>query len=195
VLAHWAVVGLFGAVLGAAACGGSTKALEGEPSAAGSGVAAGSSSAAGGTAGLAGVGGGGGAALAGETGQAGAPSLPWGTGIVPEALEGCRGPSDAGCEVCYWATSEGRSCTRESGGDSVYVEYVALDGPCPADGPRCASCSYDYERGLRALGERPECGCNPETTDTAPCQAGLGSCGCYCNAFGKFIRACPSLDN
>jgi hypothetical protein len=187
VLAHWVVVGLFGAVLGAVACGGSTNASQGEPSA-----GAGSSSAAGGTAG---VGGGGGVALSGEAGQAGEPTLPWGTGIVPEALEGCRGPSDPGCEVCYWATSEGRSCTRESGGDAAYVDYVALDGPCPADGPRCARCSYDYERTLRALGERPECGCNPETTDTAPCQAGSGSCGCYCNAFGKVSRACPGLDN
>jgi hypothetical protein len=193
VLAHWVAVGFFGAVLGAVACGGSTNASKGEPSGAGNGATAGSLSVGGGTAGLAGAGGG--AALSGEAGQAGEPSLAWGTGVVPEALEGCRGPSDPGCEVCYWATSEGRSCTRESGGDAVYVDYVALDGPCPADGPRCARCSYESERSLRVLGERPECGCNPETTDTAPCQAGSGSCGCYCNAFSKLSRACPSLDD
>jgi hypothetical protein len=184
------VVGLLGAVLGAVACGGSTKASNGEPGGGGVAAAAGSSAAAGGTGGLAG--GTGGAGLAGDAGQAGEPSPPSGIGIVPDALEGCRGPGDAGCEVCYWPTDEGRGCTRESGGAIRYIDFVALGEPCPADGPRCAQCKYDEEQSLRALGERPECGCNPDTQNTAPCQAGSESCGCYCNAWRKLSRACPS---
>jgi hypothetical protein len=161
---------------------------KGEPGAAGN-----RASAAGG--GLVG-GGDGGAASSGFAGQAGEPSPPAGAGIVPEALEGCRGPSAASCDVCYWATDEGRGCTRESGGGTLYIDYVALGEPCPADGPRCAQCSYENERSLRALGERSECGCPRGTTvGTAPSPPESGSCGCYCNALGELSRACPRLDN
>jgi len=202
VLAHRVVIGLIGAAFGAVACGGSTKGSKGEPGAAGSVAVAGSSSAVGGAVGSAGggglVGGGGrgGAALSGDAGQAGALSAPGGAGIVPEALEGCRGPSAAGCDVCYFATDEGRGCTRESGGGIGYIDYVALGEPCPAEGPRCAQCSYEDERSLRALGERGECGCPAGSTNgTAPCPPESGSCGCYCNALGKLSQACPSLNN
>ena len=179
VLAHWVVVGLLGAVLGAVACGGSTEASKGEPSAGGSVAVAGS--------------GGGGAALPGNAGQAGAPSPPSGIGIVPDALAGCRGPGDPGCDVCYWGEPDGRWCTRESGGETDYIDYVGLDEGCPVEGPRCAQCSYDAERSLRALGQRPECGCPSGTMDgdTRVCSE-ADACGCYCNALGKLTRACPS---
>jgi hypothetical protein len=114
---------------------------------------------------------------------------------VPDALEGCRGPGDPGCDVCYWPTNDGRLCTRKSGGAIRYIDFVALDEPCPVDGPRCAQCNYDEERALRELGERPECGCNLDTENTAPCPPESGACGCYCNALSKLRRACPSLDN
>jgi hypothetical protein len=173
VLARWVVVGLFGAVLGAVACGGSTDASKGGPSVAGAGGGA-----------------------AGNVGQAGEPSPPSGIGIVSDALAGCRGPGDPGCDVCYWGEVDGRWCTRESGGDTDYTDYVGLDEGCPADGPRCAQCSYDSERSLRSLGERPECGCPTGTMDgdTRACSE-ADTCGCYCNALGKLTRACPSSGN
>jgi hypothetical protein len=205
VLANRVVIGPLGAALAAAACGGATQASKSEPGAAGSAVVvAGASSIAGGmteSASGGGLGGGGGsggdAAISGDAGQAGEPSRPDGAGIVPEALEGCRGPSDAGCDVCYWAWDEGRACTRESGGGASYLEYEPLDGPCPADGARCARCSYENERSLRGLGERGECGCPQGTPDgsTRVCEPDSASCGCYCNALGELGRACPRLDN
>ena len=112
VLRHWVVV-VGGALLGGLACGGSTKASNAE----------------GGT--TASSGSGGETAVPGEAGQGGELGTPSGAGIVPDALEGCRGPSDAGCEVCYFSADDGRSCTRESGGDRDYVDYVGLDGACP----------------------------------------------------------------
>ena len=183
------VVGVLGVWFGAAACGGSTNTSKSQGGAAGDVASVGSQSGVAGSASTPGSAGSGGAASPAEAGQAGESSPPLGTGIAAEALEGCRGPTDPGCEVCYFPSGDG-DCTRESGGTSEYLDYVGLGEPCPAGGPLCASCSYAYERSLRALGERPDCTCG-SGDGTAPCPPNSESCGCYCNAFHRFSRVCP----
>ena len=184
---HWGVVVGAALLVGPLACGGATEATKGDEGAAGSSSVA---SGGGGSGPGAGSGGSGGAALPDEAARGG----DWGAGILPEALEGCRGPSDVGCEFCYLATGDQGSCTRESGGDREYVDYVGLGEACPADGPRCARCSYEAERSLRALGERDECSCGNDE-GTAPCPPNSESCGCFCNRHNALVRACPLLDN
>jgi len=182
-----------GALFAGGACGGSTNASKSEPSAAGSMAAAGTSASAAGTTGeavTAGSAGSGGSQSLNEAGQGGEPAPPLGAGIAPEALEGCRGPSDPNCDVCYFPTYDG-NCTRESGGTTEYLDYEGLVGPCPPEGPLCAQCSYRDEQGLRALGDRPECKPCGTNGNTAPCMAGSESCGCYCNGYNSVRRSCP----
>src|SRR5690242_18312954 len=114
-----------GALFAAAACGGSTNASKGEPSAAGTVAAAGTPASVAGNTGEASPAGSGGSGSLGEAGQGGEPAPPLGDGIAPEALEGCRGPSDPDCDVCYFPSSDG-NCTRESGGTTEYLDYEGL---------------------------------------------------------------------
>jgi hypothetical protein len=180
-----------GALFAGGACGGSTNASKSERSAAGSMAVAGTSASAAGATGEAGTVGSGGSQSLNEAGQGGEPAPPLGAGIAPEALEGCRGPSDPNCDVCYFPTYDG-NCTRESGGTTEYLDYEGLVGPCPPEGPLCAQCSYRDEQRLRALGDRPECKPCGTNGNTAPCMAGSESCGCYCNGYNSVRRSCPT---
>jgi hypothetical protein len=183
--------GLLGVWLAAAACGGSTKEGQREPNAAGSlatagSTTAGSSSDAGGAVGGAAAAG---AKSPGEGGQAGASSPPLGEGIAPEALEGCRGPGDTGCDFCFAPTTDGGDCVRYRGATD-YVDFQLLGGQCPVEGPFCARCSYADERRLREL-EASGCVCGTGT-GTAPCMPGNDDCGCRCNQSRRLHEACPA---
>jgi hypothetical protein len=177
--------GLLGVWVTAAACGGSTQEQLSRPGMAGL-ATTGASSGSGGAVG--------GAALAGapapaEGGQAGESSPPLGYGIAPEALEGCRGPGDAGCDFCFVPTTDGGDCVRYSG-TTDYVDFQLLGGPCPAEGPHCARCTYAKERRLHEL-NASGCVCGTGT-GTAPCMPGNYDCGCRCNQSRSLNDACPA---
>lgn len=117
------------------------------------------------------------------------------TGILPAALEGCRGPDDPGCETCYLERREG-SCEIWSGSlgleeDALYASFTTIEGGC-GNGPRCASCLREMEAALCAETTKLECDCR-EPPGIDPCFFPDG-CDCFCQQHGQNRMACPPAD-
>jgi hypothetical protein len=114
------------------------------------------------------------------------------TGILPAALEGCRGPNDPGCQTCYFERSDG-FCEVWSGRlgleeDALYASFTTIEGAC-GSGPRCASCLREMEAALCAERTNLECDCQ-EPPGIDPCFF-PDSCGCFCQQHGLSRLACP----
>lgn len=176
---------------GQASGGGAGAATAGEPS----GEPAGTSGMVGNAGGMVGSAGG----MVGSTGgkppaSAGSPNAPAAcmTGILPEALEGCRAPNEPGCATCYVERPDG-SCEAYSGSARrddyfVYTMLIVKDDGCE-NGPRCASCLRETEAALCEERGHPECDCR-EPPGVDPCFNPDG-CGCFCSVGGQNRRACP----
>lgn len=119
--------------------------------------------------------------------------------VAPTALEGCRGPNQKGCEVCYqpftFAPSipslTGERCWRRSGDrtEERYAQTQMLPGACPT-GPRCAPCSLESERKLRKL--YPDFWeCSPALV-VDPCMM-PESRECICEPYAFAHAACPVI--
>lgn len=117
------------------------------------------------------------------------------TGILPAALEGCRGPNDPGCKTCYLERREGQ-CETYSGSsgpdeDDVYTSFNTTEGGCE-NGPRCASCLREMEIALCAETTKLECDCR-EPPGIDPCFFPDG-CDCFCQQHGQNRMACPQAN-
>ncbi|HEX2870187.1 MAG TPA: hypothetical protein VHP33_03000 [Polyangiaceae bacterium] len=116
------------------------------------------------------------------------------TGILPAALEGCRGPDDPGCETCY-IEREGYcqyySGSIPNGEHSIYASFNSIEGGCE-NGPRCATCLREMEAEMCAERTKLECDCR-EPPGLDPCFLPDG-CDCFCQLHGQNRMACPRAD-
>lgn len=114
------------------------------------------------------------------------PPLPHGS------LRGCRGPLDAGCEVCKTIGPNGGEVLSGSEGADWYNQSSTFDPRCGAECPACASCTHRDELESRALAARPECEPCPDEMIGDAC-FDPGRCECWCATRARLRDHCPTL--
>lgn len=117
--------------------------------------------------------------------------------VDPDALAGCRAPDEPDCQTCCRET-DGDGCHYLIGEedwslydvDPWYNGVLFVDGACPADCQRCASCSERDEHLLESLAPRPDCDCDGLSIGIDPCYH-PGGCACYCSTLESLTSSCP----